>query len=532
MSDHSSCDKNKINAQDFGADFFPQDERWQADALPDEAEILRQAVNIMLHPEGLDLSFAVEAAAGLGAHGLDFGELYFERCVHESFYLEEGIIKNGSFDIEKGVAARAVLGEKSGFAYSDILDRASIAEACRAACSISSGHSCERVNVGRVVLPGPGRPLLYLSCDPFARPDRAEKLKFLQAMDAAARSLGGERVRQVSARLSCSHKVILIVRSDGQVCADIKPMLNCALSVIMEEDGRRESGFAAAGGAGLFDELFCPRSVAAAAAAEGRLEVQLAREAVRTAEVNLQAQPGPAGTMPVVLAAGWPGVLIHEAVGHGLEADFNRTGSSVFSGRLGQQVASSCCTIVDNGALSRRRGSVFWDDEGTPGQCNVLIENGILRRYMQDRQNARLMGAEPTGNGRRQDYSCLPLPRMTNTYMLPGPYSQEEIISSVERGIFAVNFSGGQVDITSGRFVFCTSEAYLIEHGRVTAPIKNATLIGNGPEVMQQVSMVGSDLEFDHGIGVCGKAGQSVPVGIGQPSLKVDALTVGGMQAQ
>ncbi len=528
MSDHSSCDNKDTVQTPLSADCFPADERWSAEALPNQDEVLQQAVNILLAPEDLDLPFVVQAAAELGGHGLDFGELYFERCVHESFYLEEGIIKNGSFDIEKGVAARAVLGEKSGFAYSDILDRASITEACRAACSISSGHSCTREAIGRMVLPEDKRRLLYLSADPFATPDRREKLKFLQAMDAAARSLGGDRVRQVTARLACSHKVTLIVRSDGLVCADIKPLLNCALGVILEDHGRRESGFAAAGGAGLFDELFKPRLFGSGPA----LEDQLAREAVRTAEVNLQARPGPSGSMPVVLAAGWPGVLIHEAVGHGLEADFNRTGSSVFSGRIGQKVASECCTIVDNGTLARRRGSVFWDDEGTPGQCNVLIEKGILRCYMQDRQNAMLMGAQPTGNGRRQDYSCLPLPRMTNTYMLPGSCSQEEIISSVERGVFAVNFSGGQVDITSGRFVFCTSEAYLIEHGRVSDPIKNATLIGNGPEVMQQVSMVGNDLEFDHGIGVCGKSGQSVPVGIGQPSLKVDALTVGGMEAQ
>ena len=348
--------------------------------------------------------------------------------------------------------------------------------------------------------------------------ERERKAAFLQELDAAARS-ASPYVTQVTAHLACVHKMFLVLTTDGQISCDIKPVIHASVTAVLEKDGRRESGFAARGGAVLLDALSDPK-----------LPAELAGEAVRIAQVNLAACQGPVGTMPVVLGAGWPGVLIHEAVGHGLEGDFNRTGSSAFSGKVGQQVASSCCTVIDDGSMPNRRGSVTCDDEGTPGQRNVLIENGILKGYMQDRQNASLMGVKPTGNGRRQDYSCLPLPRMTNTYLQPGDYAPEEIITSVDSGIYAVNFSGGQVDITSGRFVFCTSEAFLIEHGRVTAPIKGVTLIGNGPEVMQQIAMVGNDLAFDQGIGVCGKAGQSVPVGIGQPTVKVSALTVGGTQ--
>ncbi len=468
----------------------------------------------LLDSADLPLSFLEQAAATLAAGPIDFGDLYFERAEAESFYLEEGIIKAGSFDIDKGVGIRAVAGEKTGFAYSDVLDRPSILAACRAAGSIAAGHSCPRVRIGA---PRELKPL-YTMENPLNSWERERKAAFLQELDAAARS-ASPYVTQVTAHLACVHKMFLVLTTDGQISCDIKPVIHASVTAVLEKDGRRESGFAARGGAVLLDALSDPK-----------LPAELAGEAVRIAQVNLAACQGPVGTMPVVLGAGWPGVLIHEAVGHGLEGDFNRTGSSAFSGKVGQQVASSCCTVIDDGSMPNRRGSVTCDDEGTPGQRNVLIENGILKGYMQDRQNASLMGVKPTGNGRRQDYSCLPLPRMTNTYLQPGDYAPEEIITSVDSGIYAVNFSGGQVDITSGRFVFCTSEAFLIEHGRVTAPIKGVTLIGNGPEVMQQIAMVGNDLAFDQGIGVCGKAGQSVPVGIGQPTVKVSALTVGGTQ--
>ena len=322
------------------------------------------------------------------------------------------------------------------------------------------------------------------------------------------------------AALSCSHKVSMTMTTDGQITCDIKPIVQIIINLVMAQVNRSEMGFVASGGAIMLPELL----------ANDKIE-QLASEAVRIGSVNLEAENAPAGTMPVVLGAGWPGVLIHEAVGHGLEGDFNRTGTSNFTGKIGQQVASKSCTIIDDGTLKNRRGSLTFDDEGTKSARNVLIENGILKGYMQDKQNAALMGMSPTGNGRRESYNCLPMPRMTNTYMLPGKYDKDEIISSVDKGIYAVNFSGGQVDITSGKFVFSTSEAYLIEHGKITTPIKGATLIGNGPETMKQVSLVGSDLKFDDGIGTCGKAGQSVPVGIGQPTLKIDTITVGGTKA-
>ena len=338
----------------------------------------------------------------------------------------------------------------------------------------------------------------------------------LEALDKTCRSLD-PRVVQVMASLNGSHSVTLVARTDGVLTADVKPTVQISVTVIMQQGQRREYGSASNGGAFLFEDLIHTDTVS-----------KLAREAVRMAAVNLEAVEAPAGTMPVVLGAGWPGVLVHEAVGHGLEGDFNRTGSSAFTGKLGQKVASEACTVIDDGTLPRRRGSMTFDDEGTPTAHNVLIEKGVLKGYMQDRQNAMLMGMRPTGNGRRESYSSLPLPRMTNTYLMPGNFEREEIISSVKKGLYAVNFAGGQVDITSGRFVFSASEAYLIENGKITVPVKGATLIGNGPETMQVVSMVGNDLEFDKGIGACGKAGQSVPVGIGLPTVKVDALTVGG----
>ncbi len=477
---------------------------------------LEIAQSSLLANSDIDMSVLSQALKTLSANKIDFGDIYFEKTESESFSLEDGIVKTGSFDISKGVGVRAILGTKTGFAYSDILDKFSLIEACKAARTISSGHNCNTVNISQnyiksAPLYSPDNPIMSLSRD--------EKVAILEKIDKSVRSKD-PRVLQVMAALSCSHKVSMTMTTDGQITCDIKPIVQIIINLVMAQVNRREMGFVASGGAIMLPELL----------ANDKIE-QLASEAVRIGSVNLEAENAPAGTMPVVLGAGWPGVLIHEAVGHGLEGDFNRTGTSNFTGKIGQQVASKSCTIIDDGTLKNRRGSLTFDDEGTKSARNVLIENGILKGYMQDKQNAALMGMSPTGNGRRESYNCLPMPRMTNTYMLPGKYDKDEIISSVDKGIYAVNFSGGQVDITSGKFVFSTSEAYLIEHGKITTPIKGATLIGNGPETMKQVSLVGSDLKFDDGIGTCGKAGQSVPVGIGQPTLKIDTITVGGTKA-
>ena len=475
--------------------------------------LLNKAQNLLWQGSDLDHDKCLKALDSLCERKIDFGDLFFQRSVSESFSLEEGIVKGGSFDISRGVGVRAVVAGKTGFAYSDVLDFNSLNEACLAARSITSGHNSDHVRISGI----DNQPIpLYTSDDPIVSIPREIKVKILEKLDRIARQ-EDNRVIQVMAGLACSHTASLVYCTDGNFSCDIKPLVHIYVSVVMEQKGRRERGFASCGGAILPDSLV----------SDEQLD-QLAKEAVRIGAVNLEAIAAPAGTMTVVLGAGWPGVLIHEAVGHGLEGDFNRTGSSAFSGLIGQKVASDCCTIVDDGTIPNRRGSISCDDEGTPSQHNVLIENGILKGYMQDKQNAMLMRMKPTGNGRRDSYNSLPLPRMTITYMMSGNYKKEEIISSVSKGIYAVNFSGGQVDITSGKFVFSTSEAYLIENGKVTTPIKGATLIGNGPQTMRQVTMVGDDLEFDGGIGTCGKAGQSVPVGIGEPTLKIDAITVGG----
>lgn len=480
------------------------------------SDIFKKASSVLLDPAEIDRNFLDKALSELASRKIDFGDMYFEKNVTESFFLEEGIVKGGSYDISNGVGVRAVLGEKTGFAYSDVIDKTSLIEACKAARSISSGHECGKVKI----LTRKDFTPLYTDENPIDSLPREIKVSILEQLDKCARSLD-KRVIQVMASLGGLYCHKIVVNTDGTFVCDIKPTAQLSVTVIMAgSDGRMEQGFASTGGAYLFDRF----------TKEGVVE-SLAKEAVRSAAVNMEAIPAPAGTMPVVLGAGWPGVLIHEAVGHGLEGDFNRTKSSAFSDKVGTKVASSACTIIDDGTIKDRRGSLSCDDEGTVSQHTVLIENGILKGYMQDRQNAMLMGVQSTGNGRRESYSCLPLPRMTNTYMLPGNYTKDEIISSVKDGIYAVNFSGGQVDITSGKFVFSTSEAYLIKNGKIDVPIKGATLIGNGPEVMNLVSMVGNDLKFDAGIGTCGKNGQSVAVGIGQPTLKVDALTVGGTQA-
>ena len=476
-------------------------------------DIGKLAQDKLFSDSDLDLDRAAKSLGILLERRTDFGDLFFERAASEGFSLEEGIVNAGSFDIAQGVGVRSVIGGKTGFAYSDVLDAASLDEACRAARTISSANASFKACVTPSLIPH--KPL-YQSDDPLMAIPRREKIRVLETVDREARA-ADPRVTRVMASFSCSHRTVIVMDTDGRVSCDIKPSVHLSVSVVLESKGRREDGFAACGGAVMPGRIISDENIA-----------RVAREAVHTAALNLEAIPAPAGAMTVVLGAGWPGVLVHEAVGHGLEGDFNRTGSSAFTGLIGKKVASDACTICDDGTIPERRGSLTFDDEGTPTARNVLIENGILRGYMQDRQNAMLMKMKPTGNGRRESYSCLPMPRMTNTFMMPGKYSPEEIIGSVDHGIYATNFKGGQVDITNGNFVFSTSEAYLIEHGKVAAPIKGATLTGNGPDVMKKVSMVGCDLKFDNGIGMCGKAGQSVPVGIGIPTLKIDSITVGG----
>jgi TldD protein len=443
---------------------------------------------------------------------IDNADLYFQSAYSESWILEDSIIKGGSYNIDRGVGVRAMSGEKTGFAYSDDIIMPALEQAAKAARSIVMQGEQKTVKAWQW---SQGHEL-YLPMNPLNSLNETDKVALLQNIDAYTRKLD-PRVIQVNISLSAEYETILVIASDGQLSADVRPLIRLNVSVVVEQNGRREHGYA--GGGGRYNYQYFHEEDRA---------FSYAREAVRQALVNLEAVPAPAGTMPVVLGSGWPGVLLHEAVGHGLEGDFNRKGSSAFAGRLGQQVATNLCTVVDDGTLPNRRGSLNVDDEGVPTQCTVLIENGILRNYMQDKRNARLMGMKSTGNGRRESYSHVPMPRMTNTYMLPGKSTPAEIIASVKKGLYAVNFGGGQVDITSGKFVFSASEAYLIENGKVTVPVKGATLIGNGPDVMTKISMVGNDLQLDTGIGICGKDGQSVPVGVGQPTLRVDALTVGG----
>jgi len=449
-------------------------------------------------------------------HDNDFADLYFQSSQHETWVLEDGIIKEGSYNIERGVGVRAVNGEKTGFAYSDEISPDALKKAATAARSISAQGGRHHVTPLKVQVTEPR----YFANNPLMAMQDQEKMALLRAVDSYLRQQE-PLLSQVTVSLSGVYEEVLIAATDGTFCTDIRPLVRLNCSVLIEQMGRREKGSAGAGGRYAYD--FFLQST------DGRQYYQqIADEAIHMARVNMQAVAAPAGQMPVVLGSGWPGVLLHEAVGHGLEGDFNRKGASTFSGRIGQQVAARGCTIVDDGTLANRRGSLSVDDEGTPSQYNVLIEDGILKGYMQDKLNARLMGVKPTGNGRRESYAHLPMPRMTNTYMLAGQHEPAAIIASIDKGIYAPNFGGGQVDITSGKFVFSTSEAYLIENGKITKPIKGATLIGNGPEAMQKVSMIGNDLALDRGVGVCGKDGQSVPVGVGQPTLKVDELTVGG----
>ncbi len=478
--------------------------------------LLNQVSERLLAAKGLDHDLLASQLQQLMRNQIDFGDFYFQSSVHESWMLEDGIVKDGSYNIEQGVGVRAISGEKTGFAYSDELSLTALEQAVVAARGVSSAAGDGKIKIWQ-----PKKAeARYPAIDPIPGMEQHHKIALLEELDKFARSLD-PAVNQVIASLSGIYEEVLVAATDGTLAADIRPLVRLSITIIAEKNGRRERGSAGGGGRSGYDYFFEPEN--------GEIRAySYAREAVRQALINLDAVDAPAGLMPVVLGAGWPGVLLHEAVGHGLEGDFNRKGSSAFSGKIGQQVASKHCTIVDDGTLSGRRGSLTIDDEGTPTQNTVLIENGILKGYMQDKLNARLMGVASTGNGRRESYSSLPMPRMTNTYMLPGEYDPQEIIESVKKGIYAPNFGGGQVDITSGKFVFSASEAYLIENGKITAPIKGATLIGNGPEAMQHVSMVGNDLALDHGVGVCGKDGQSVPVGVGQPTLKLDEMTVGG----
>ena len=473
--------------------------------------LIAQAERRLLAPGGLAAADLDRVFSQLMGPSIDAADLYFQHSRSESWLLEEGIVKDGSHSIEQGVGVRAIAGEKTGFAYSDDIVLPQLLEASQAARAIAQGGQ------------GAGQPLalhgarqLYPAIDPVESLPNPDKIALLREVDAYARSRD-PRVKQVIVSLAATMDTVLVASSDGTLAADVRPLVRLNVHVIAEHNGRREQAHVGGGGRYGYRELL-----------ENGRALAFADEAVRQALVNLEAVDAPAGTMTVVLGPGWPGVLLHEAIGHGLEGDFNRKGSSAFAGRIGQRVAAPGVTVVDDGTLPGRRGSLSIDDEGTPTECTTLIEDGILKGYMQDKLNARLMGMKPTGNGRRESFAQLPMPRMTNTYMLAGQHDPQEIIRSVKRGIYAVNFGGGQVDITNGKFVFSASEAYLIEDGKVTAPVKGATLVGSGPEVLTRVSMIGNDLALDEGVGVCGKDGQSVPVGVGQPTLRVDGMTVGG----
>ncbi len=482
--------------------------------------LLATARDNLLAPYGLDQSSLQQVLGQIMTHAVDFADLYFQYSRAESWSLEEGQVKSGSFSIEQGVGVRAVAGDKTAFAYTDDITLPALQQAAAATRAIANAGAQARVEVpslthdqhGRLQLK---RPALYLPHDPLVSLKDAHKVALLEKLERIARSLD-PRITQVMAGLASEYEVVLVARSDGMVAADVRPLVRLSLQVIAEANGRREQG--SSGGGGRFDYAYFT----------DEMLTQYAQQAVHQALVNLDARPAPAGTMTVVLGAGWPGILLHEAIGHGLEGDFNRKGSSAFSGRVGERVAAAGVTVVDDGTLARRRGSLNVDDEGNPTQCTVLIENGILKGYMQDTLNARLMGVPITGNARRESFAHIPMPRMTNTYMLNGDKTPEEIIKSVKHGLYAANFGGGQVDITSGKFVFSAAEAYMIEDGKITYPVKGATLIGNGPDVLTRVSMIGNDMALDPGVGTCGKEGQSVPVGVGQPTLKIDSLTVGG----
>jgi TldD protein len=475
-----------------------------------DIERLSLARALLLAPYGLDESHLDGVLAAMFERRIDYADLYFQYTRSEGWSIEEGNVKSGSFNIEAGVGVRAVAGEKTAFAYSDDINLSALKDAAAATAAIAAAGRSRRARVGAARPRG-----LYAGVDPLASLAAEDKVKLLERVEKIARGLD-PRVVQVMASLGGTYEVMLVARGDGVIAADVRPLVRVSVTVIAEENGRRETG--SSGGGGRFDYAYFTDAMLA----------EYAGQAVHAAITNLGASPAPAGTMTVVLGSGWPGILLHEAVGHGLEGDFNRKGSSAFSGRVGERVAARGVTVVDDGTLPDRRGSLNVDDEGNRTQCTTLIEDGILKGYLQDAQNARLMKVKPTGNGRRESFAHAPMPRMTNTYMLGGTRAPEEIIASVKKGLYAKNFGGGQVDITSGKFVFSASEAFLIENGRVTRPVKGATLIGNGPEALTRVKLIGDDMRLDSGVGTCGKDGQSVPVGVGQPTLRIDGLTVGG----
>jgi len=476
-------------------------------------ERLAIARELLLTPYGLDETHLLRALSEIRAHRVDDADLYFQYTRSEGWSLEEGIVKTGSFSIDQGVGVRAVSGEKTAFAYSDDISEASLLDAARTVRTISSAAKSARVKAPvRKIAPS---RTLYPGMDPIATLDSTAKVALLGQVEQLARAKD-PRVVQVMASLAGEYDVVLVARADGTLAADVRPLVRLSVTVIAEQAGRREMG--SSGGGGRFGLAYF----------DAAMVQQYVDEAVGAALTNLESRPVPAGEMTVVLGPGWPGVLLHEAIGHGLEGDFNRKGSSAFSGRIGQRVAAKGVTVLDDGTLADRRGSLNVDDEGQPTQRNVLIEDGILQGYMQDAMNARLMKVRPTGNGRRESYAHIPMPRMTNTYMLGGDRSSEEIVASIGRGLYATNFGGGQVDITSGKFVFSASEAFWVENGKIQYPVKGATIVGNGPDALTRVTMIGNDMRLDSGVGTCGKEGQSVPVGVGQPTLRIDGLTVGG----
>lgn len=472
------------------------------------------ADSCLLAPYNIDAAGLQQVFGQIMMHQVDYADLYFQYNRSEGWVLEEGIVKSGSFNIDQGVGVRAVSGDKTAFAYSDDISMPALASAAQATRAIASQGGTHREQlVGKDKVSSKQR--LYLPQDPIGSLNDVDKVALLEKLEDYARTLD-KRVIQVMASLAGEYEVVLVARSDGLLAADVRPLVRLSLQVIAEENGRREQGIS--GGGGRFDYAYFSDEILR----------DYAAKAVHQAVVNLGAESAPAGTMTVVLSSGWPGILLHEAIGHGLEGDFNRKGGSAFSGRVGERVAAAGVTVVDDGTIAQRRGSLNIDDEGNPTQYTVLIENGILKGYLQDSLNARLMNQPVTGNGRRESFAHIPMPRMTNTYMLNGDRDPEEIIASVKNGLYAVNFAGGQVDITSGKFVFSAAEAYMIKNGKISYPVKGATLIGNGPDVLTRVSMIGNDMSLDPGIGTCGKEGQSVPVGVGQPTLRIDGLTVGG----
>ena len=476
-------------------------------------ERLATARSLLLEPFGLDETHLAKALSAIKAHQVDDADLYFQYTRAEGWSLEEGIVKTGSFSIDQGVGVRAVAGEKTAFAYSDDISEASLMDAAQTVRAIAQANQNKKAKVAPRKIAG--MRSLYPSLDPISSLNSTDKVQLLEKVEQLARAKD-PRVVQVMAGLASEFDVVMVARADGTLAADVRPLVRLSVTVIAEQNGRREVG--SGGGGGRFGMAYFDDAMVNA----------YVDDAVHAALTNLDARPAPAGVMTVVLGPGWPGVLLHEAIGHGLEGDFNRKGSSAFSGMIGKRVAAKGVTVLDDGTISDRRGSLNVDDEGCASQRNVLIEDGILKGYIQDAMNARLMGVKPTGNGRRESYAHIPMPRMTNTYMLGGDKAPEEIVASIKKGLYATNFGGGQVDITSGKFVFSASEAYWVENGKIQYPVKGATLVGSGPECLKHVSMIGNDMRLDSGVGVCGKEGQSVPVGVGQPTLRIEGLTVGG----